>query len=664
MANKPKKASPSEPHSVVDMAKQQRIAELEAELHVANRLYYDSPDDATLADSAFDHHYSELKSLAPDSPVLNERSNFDRDIQHTRLVGSLQKVHTAAEVVKHFGPKRPRMIYMPKIDGASLTLYYKDGILRLAATRGDSATGKGKDITANALLIKNIPRFIPVMGDVEVKGEAYIPKSEFYGIMDLPGYGGRADGLANPRNAAAGGIMAKNPYETEARKVSFIAYGLTGTEHTTLAAKLAHGLAMFGFTIPPYITSDVSEADEIQKLVEEIGATPADFETDGVVIALDDEAEFERMGVTGICPLGAIAYKFDTEKAQTQLLDIEWTALRTGKVRPRGRVKPVTLCGTTVEYLTLNNVTWLHKQDLCINDLIEIEKANEIIPKLVRVVARPRSRLSSDPTQCPSCESELVMEGADLMCRNKSCPAKATELVLHMLEKLDIKGIGPEFVQRMADAGLLSQPTDLFELTEDTLVKRAAFGPGQARVIVTAMSGVTATPAQQLAALGLNGWGVRLFTMLFRDSMIKYEDLIDPDMQVEVMHRRLAATPQIGPSRAATLAYGIHRMRPMLDAIIRHTKLAVPAVAKPAALNSSQLTPYAGRRICCTGAMSRTRGEMLAVIERAGAIAVDTVTKDTDFLVVGEKAGSKLAKANKLGIKVLTESEFWNMIKE
>ena len=640
----------------------ERRADLEAQIRIANRLYYDSPDNSVLPDAEFDALVDELKKSHPDAAVLNERSNYDRDIEHTRLVGSWDKCHSSEEVVQHFAKQPGELLITPKLDGASVTLYYEDGVLQLGATRGDSRTGKGKDITANVLMMEGVPSFIPLGGKVEVKGEAVIHKSNFYGKMDQPGFQGKPEGLANPRNAAAGGMMAKNPYETQERMISFVAYGLEYSGDTAGAPKHSErleDLGRMGFDVPSFRLSTAANAHDIGALIQETADDPMlDIEIDGVVIVLNNVEAFEAMGVSGICPQGGIAYKFKTEQAETTLLEISWAAQRTGAITPKGRVSPVRLCGTYVEFMTLHNLKWLQDQGVNEGDTVLIEKANEIIPKLVSVVRRTSDSSVTIPTTCPSCDASVEIEGVNLVCRNTDCSAKIAKAIRNMLEKLDIKGIGPKYIEQILEHNLISKPEELFALSCADL-RSAGFGAGQAANIVTWLRDVKVTPAQLLASLGIKGWGRRMFTQLFEASEIDYKWL-RASRSPRQMIKALEVVPGVGPDRARELQQGLDRHRAMLDRIAK--VVCVEAAVAKAVSNTDHA--FCGAQICLTGKLglwSRQQAEQR--IQDLGGSAVSGVTAKTDYLVVADpkSKSSKTTKAQKLGTKILSEEEFYVM---
>ena len=634
----------NEDNTVDAVATNKRINELEAQIKEHNRRYYDQ-DAPTITDPEYDALKKELEQLNPESPVLDDigESTFGEKYEHTHLMGSLAKCHSAQEVMQRFSGLE--VVLMPKIDGCSMATHFRGGNLILAATRGDGKVGE--KITPNAAEISNLPSHINSEIPLEFRGEAYIAKSDFYGIMDQPGYRGKPNGLANPRNAAAGGLRQKDPGVTRASKIRFVAYELLSD-----AGKMAHdtkleALKHLGFEIPPYKTITCVDEETVQKAIDELKAMDASlpYETDGVVIRINDASLFDNAGLSGKCPKGALAFKFETVKAKSTVLDIEWTTSRTGRICPVAIITPTRISGSIVQRITLNNPDWIAKADVAIGDDILFEKANEIIPCLVSVLKRnDPNRNINYPVHCPSC-GQLT---DNCYCINPLCPAQFNASVIHIIEKLEIMGIGPGIVDKIVEAGLIKQPFEIFDVTEASLMSKG-FGDRQAEIICQALKNVEASKAHILACLGIEGWGRRMFETVAKN--VSLDDIIAGTVPAHT----LAATPGIGYTRACALIDGIKDNKTLLDGLL--TRVAIKK-------EMPRGTQLAGLSFCITGTLSKGRGQVQMDIAKAGGDVKNTVSAKLKYLVAGDEAGSKLDKAKALGVKIINEQELYDMIGE
>jgi len=627
------------------MSDANRIAKLEAEIRLHNRNYYDL-DKPTIGDVAYDNLKEELKKLAPDSPVLSEIGNptYGEKFQHPSLMGSLDKCHTAEEIEAKFSGKT--MVIMPKIDGLSMALHYSDGGLKTAATRGNGKVGE--IVTPNAARISNLPLSIKSSYKVEVRGETYIAKIDFYGIMDQPGYDGNADGLANPRNAAAGGLRQKDPKLTAERKVRFVAYKALPTQHKT-QQEMFQWLKDNGFETCPIFTCKVGTEStaNLQTKIDHFKTMKLPYDTDGVVVALADLLEFDSLGYKGKYPAGALAYKFETEKASARVLSIEWNTSRNGRVVPVAIIEPTEICGSTVERATMNNYDWIVREDVAVGDRIIFEKANEIIPKLVEVAERVKARERNIPTNCPSCGEALVKVGVDISCPSESCPAQFVKLVRHILTSLDVKDIGLSTLERMADKGVIFNPEDIFGITVEKL-KAAEFGDTESGNMVAAVTGIKSTRARLLKALGIRLWGETLFEQLFATGGLEADRWLEPGF---------------GPEKdKAAIGMGDVRFKELKEGIMARQKLLKALVTNVGVEKAKAGAPLANKSFCITGTLSKKRDEIQDDIRKAGGLVKSTVGKGLDYLVAGEDCGGKLDKAAKLGVKVISEKELYELI--
>lgn len=627
------------------MSDSKRIAKLEAEIRLHNRNYYDL-DKPSIGDVEYDAMREELKRLSPDSPILNEIGNptFGEKFTHPTIMGSLDKCHTAEEIVAKFSGKT--VVLMPKIDGCSMALHYAASGLKQAATRGDGKVGE--TVTPNAVRMGNVPLVIKDMDQIEIRGEAYIAKSDFYGIMDQPGYDGKADGLQNPRNAAAGGLRQKDPKFTAERKVRFVAYKVLPTRHQT-QQEMFQWLKDNGFETCPILTCKVGSepTESLQAKIDSFKAMKLPYDTDGVVIALVDLVEFDSLGYKGKYPVGALAYKFETEKASSTVTGIEWNTSRNGRVVPVAIIKPTKVCGSTVSRITMNNHDWIVANDVGIGDRIIFEKANEIIPKIVEVVERAKTRSRSVPTHCPSCGEELEKVGVDISCPSESCPAQFVKLVRHILTSLDVKGIAGATLERMADQGVIVDPEDIFKITVDRLTA-AGFGESEAQNMVASVKDIKSTHSRLLKALGIRLWGETLFEQLFATGGLAADRWLEPGWGDE----KDAAAATMGSVRFKELKEGILARQRLLKALVVNVELKKVAVG----------APLTGKSFCITGTLTKKRDEIQDDIRKAGGLVKSSVGSGLGYLVAGEDCGSKLEKAEKLGVKVISEKQLYEMI--
>jgi DNA ligase (NAD+) len=625
--------------------------ELEKAIRHHNRLYYDL-DAPELSDLEYDALVKELTALDPDSPVLQESGNptYGEKVTHDEPMVSLEKCHTVQEIIDKFSGQT--VAIMPKIDGLSMSLKYRNGYFLQAATRGNHLVGE--DVTANAARIASIPLSIDDNSDIEIRGEAYIAKKDFFGIMDQPGYGGKEEGMQNPRNAAAGATRQKDPAITAERKVRFVAYRILDRDGEQ--DRRLRQLRDWGFEICSVrtIAVDSKSGPELQAIIDEIhDDVTLPYDIDGAVIMLRDVAEFEAAGLNGKYPEAALAYKYETEKASTTVTEKTWRATRTGRVIPHATFEATKICGTTCTHATLNNATWVTKMGVKVGDRILFEKANEIIPKILEVLKDCGGPMEL-PAECPCCHHGPLEwsvksdgeQGTDLMCRNEDCPAKLVKLAHHVLVSLGSKGVAETTIDKLIDLELVKEPQDIFGITVESLVA-AGFGERESELMVESVTGLKATPAQILKALGIKGWGESLFTKLFKNSSIEPKDWLTADFTDEMN----ADACKVGDTMGPRLKAGWDSRAALLAALLSNVEVDLPSSSGLANLS-----------FCCTGTLSKKREEIQNDIREAGGTIKSSVGSSLDYLVAGEKAGSKIAKAEKAGVAVITEEALYEMI--
>lgn len=636
------------------------VSELEALVRYHQRLYYDL-NEPEISDSDFDAMWERLQELSPNSPVLNERSQFDADYQHEFPMGSLEKCKTPEEIVRRLGGKSKdnKGTVTAKLDGASLTLHYVNGRLVRAVTRGRTETGKGKIVTANALAIPSIPRVIPINDKVEVRGECVILLSDWASI---------ADKYKNPRNAASGGLGCQDPRETAARKITFVACKVVRFMRTIIDTQPLVELANWGFIIPRAMDVDLSSVDRVKEVIETWleCRSSLDYWNDGIVVRISDEPVYNSLGLSGVCPNGACAYKFENERARTVLRSIEIQTGRLGFVTPVAVFDPVELGGATVERCSLHNWEWMRLHgNPSIGAEITIEKCGDIIPGLASV-EKPGEGNTKEPTKCPSCFSPLVKvdtqdgEGKKLKCENgMRCPAQFRDSILNILRKLEVKGMAETTLDKIIAAGLIQDgPWSVFALKEEDLVE-IGFGSRESQNIISSLRGVEAKPTNILAAVGVEGWGRRMFTKLQKQSSAFTDDrLLSGDFPYEEVK------DAVGPAKARVLSLAFsdgscHHGKRFLEGLLKWVRPATNEVGDATNPVGGKLN---GLTFCLSGSMPRGKKKIEQDIAAAGGTVKDGVSKDLSFLVAGEGSGSKSEKASKYGVKIISEDELYAMM--
>lgn len=633
------------------------IADLEAEIRKHLLLYHDL-HAPIISDSAFDKMYDKLQKLDPNSPVLNERSQYDGDFKHVVPMGSLSKVKTAQELYKKFVGKTVSV--SPKVDGAGMAHKYKNCHLLVSATRGNTETLKGKNVTVITPAIANVPLTVSNSSDFEARGEAVILKNDWE-ILKV-----EQPELSNARNAASGGINSRNIDDVVNRRLTFIAYKVVsehpnGTHDDTLKM-----LASEGFMIPQYEIITITSLEQVQDLVDRWAIIRASvpYETDGIVIRLNDEKAFSDAGMTGTYWNGGSAFKYENEQAETVLRDIVIETGRLGYVTPVGIFDQINLGDAMIERCTLNNWDWMREHgNPSIGAKIIIAKMNDIIPNLTDVIENGNGD-TKEPEFCPSCGTKLIKvetggdgEGKKLKCPNgRFCPAQFSGSVLNILQKLEIKGMGDATIDKIINAKLIDRPWDIFGLKEEDLT-RIGFGAQESANIIGSLRGVSAEPTNILAAVGIEMWGRRLFDKLQKMAPdFTDKRLLSGDFPVA----EVSGVFQIGSVRASVLAeefkpdgYG----REFLNGLLKWVR---PILKEANSVQSNG--NLNGKTFLLTGTMSKSRKLIEEDISAAGGSIASGVSKNLNYLVVGEDAGGKLAKAQKLGVPILNESELYAMM--
>ncbi len=550
-----------------------------------------------------------------------------------------------------------------KIDGLSVSLKYSGGALVLAATRGDGVVGE--DITANARTIRSIPLAIPYQGDVEVRGEIFMGNQAFTELNNLKLAAGE-EPFKNPRNAAAGSVRQLDSKLVSKRKLDSYMYYLMNRETETDHFAALEKLKKWGFKVNP-LTRKCASIDAVIDHIDELAAKRKSlaYEIDGIVIKVNEFQLYDRIGYTAKYPKWAIAYKFPAEETITILEDIRFQVGRTGVVKPVAELRPVMISGSLVSRATLHNEDFCLARDIHIKDHVVIRKAGEIIPEVIRTL--PELRTGSEiPFRmiktCPECDSKLIRskEEADYYCLNPDCEAKHIEGLIHFASRdaYNIEGLGERIVTEFFNDGYLKNIADIFTLDRhyDELIVKEGFGTKSIDKLLAAIASSKKNPLDKL----IFGLGIR--HVGGKTAKVLTERLGDIDAFFTATKEELLAIPDIGETIAASVEqyFRDERNRELME---RLRELGVNLTAPKPTRKTD--TPFSGMNVVLTGSLTYlTRNEAKELIERLGGNVTGSVSKNTDLIVAGEDAGSKLDKGKELGIRIIDEQEFLVMTKD
>ena len=656
------------------MEPQKRIQDLTALLNEAGYRYY-VLDDPTLPDFEYDRLLRELEDLEktypeyvlPDSPtkrVGGQAVNTFGEVTHAVPLMSLQDVFSMEELEDFLNRTQeamPNAAYSvePKIDGLSVALEYEDGRFVRGATRGDGVVGE--DVTENLKTIRSIPMTLEnAPARLIVRGEVYMPKKTFRTLNAALEENGEKT-FANPRNAAAGSLRQKDPKVTAKRKLDILVFNVQLAEGVTFTShcETLEYLKSLRFKVIPYkkLSDPKKIEEEILRINEERENLPCDI--DGGVVKLDDLAQRELLGATAKFPRWAVAYKYPPEVKSTVIEDIVIQVGRTGVLTPKAVVAPVRLAGTTVTNATLHNQDFISRLDVRIGDTVRIRKAGEIIPEILGVDLSKRPENTKPyflPDRCPVCGAEVVRDedGAFLRCTGAECPAQLSRNIAHFVSRdaMDIDGLGSAIVESLISQKLIKSPADIYYLTLEEISGLWKSGTTAAKKLLAA---IEASKQQDLSrliyALGIRQVGVKTGKSLAA-AFGSMDALMDASLEA------LTAVPDIGEITAQSIYEWFQQDQS--QHLIRRLREAGLNFESKRVITDTRL---AGKTVVLTGTLSRfTREEATEKIELLGGKASGSVSRKTSFVVAGENAGSKERKARELGIPVLTEDEFWEMI--
>ena len=640
-------------------------------VELLNRYAYEyyTKDAPSVSDSEYDQLYRELVELEtahpdeilPESPthrvggvVLKGFTKY----QHQYPLYSLQDAFSREELEafdQRVRKEFPSISYVCelKIDGLSISLTYENGVLVTGATRGDGSVGE--DITENLKRVKDIPLVLPEPVNITVRGECYMPRASFDRVNQIRQENGEPE-FANPRNAAAGTLRQLDTKIVAKRNLATFLYQEVSPTDQSSQEGVLEKLARLGFVVNQerVLAEDMEQIwDFIQKVAQFREDLPYDI--DGIVIKVNDLAVQEELGFTVKAPKWAVAYKFPAEEKEAKILSVDWTVGRTGVVTPTANLTPVQLAGTTVSRATLHNVDYIAEKDIHQEDTVIVYKAGDIIPAVLRVVKDKRvsDQALAIPTHCPSCQSELLHfeDEVALRCINPLCPAQIKEGLNHFASRdaMNITGLGPAVVEKLFAAQLVEDVAGIYRLTVEDLLTLEGFKEKSAEKLYEAIQVSKENSAEKLLfGLGIRHVGSKV-------SQILLQEFHDLDQLATADPERIASIDSLGMVVAESLkSYfaqeGSKRLlHELKEAGVNLTYLG-EKVAADAALS--------GMTVVLTGKLERlTRSEAKAKLESLGAKVTGSVSKKTDLVVAGSDAGSKLTKAQELGIQV--EDEAW-----
>lgn len=657
---------------------------LRREIRHNEYLYYvlDAPE---ITDAEYDRMMVRLRelearypdSIPADSPtqrVGGRASSQFTEVRHLEPLLSLGNVFSAEELrafderVRSGLPAGSKVEYVmePKIDGLACSLIYENGKLVRAATRGDGVVGE--NVTANVRTIRSIPLTLKVPDGetvpelLDVRGEVYMPRQAFMRLNEQRAERGESE-FANPRNAAAGSLRQLDPQVTARRSLSFFAYYLVGEgaqpKHSESLALLAH----YGFKV----SENYKVVENIDEAIKYIGdfnelRQGLSYDTDGAVIKVNDVYQQRILGATGKDPRWATAYKYPPEQAETTLEDIDWRVGRTGVLTPTAVLTPVKLSGSVISRATLHNEDFIRAKDIRIGDRVVINKAGEIIPEVLRVVVEKRTGDEKEveiPSVCPECGWRVERQGeeAAIRCANPHCPALGREGLIHFVSRdaMNIDGCGPSVINALLDAGLVRDAADLYSLRKDDLLKLERMGEKSADNLLAALAESKKNELDKLLfALGIRHVGAKVARILATEfgSMEKLQ---------QAQPEELAQIRDIGDKIAESVVTWLN-VPANIDLVERLAAAGLTMTFTPPA--SQEDNPFFGKTLVFTGTMPTLgRAEAKTMAQDVGAKVSGSVSKKTDYVIAGAEAGSKLEKAQQLGVTVIDEAEFLRLLK-
>ena len=655
-----------------------RIKKLTEEINYHNKLYY-TDDNPEIEDYEYDKLFRELENLERDFPNLKEENSPTNKVggmilekfekfEHPIAMYSLSNVMNEEEffdfdnrMKKEINSKDIKYTVENKFDGLALELIYQNGKLIVASTRGDGQVGE--NVTNNVKVMNNVPKNIKEKNKLIIRGEALITKKDFEALNrereeleEVP--------FANPRNAASGGLRQLDSSESKKRRLKFFAYQIANYKDFNLTNeyKAMEFLLSLGFTVEgvhPNI-----DAKEVLKIYNEIqlNRNKMDYEIDGLVIKVDDIKSQEKLGFLSRAPRFAVAFKFKPEEKETLLNNIEVQVGRTGALTPVAKLKPVQVGGVIVSNVTLHNPNEIKSKDIRIGDTVVVIRSGDVIPKIVRVVFDKRPKESKEfvfPNKCPVCGGDTAITEGDVIvrCINEECPSKITKYIEYFVSKaaMNIDGIGKEWIATFTKSGLVKTPADIYKIKKTDLYKFERMGEKLADNMLNSIKESKKTTLKRF----IYSLGMRQVGETTADLLAKYFTSIENFKKATI--EDLENIEGIGEISAKSIYDFLNndKSKKIIDDLLA---VGVEPIFEKMAITESKLT---GKNVVITGSIEGfTRTSAKETAERLGATVQSSVSKTTDILIVGEKAGSKLKKAEELGIEIMPADDFIKLAKE
>ncbi len=630
-------------------------------------------NQSEISDYEFDQMMHQLMDLEQQFPELltadsithrvgGMAENSFEEVVHTVQMGSLQDVFSEEDVRdfdRRVREEIPNPVYIvePKIDGLSVSLEYRDGVLVRGSTRGDGFVGE--DVTANLKTVRNIPlKLKEAVPFIEVRGEVYMPVSSFERVVEQQELAEEKP-FKNPRNAAAGSLRQKNPKITAKRGLDIFVFNLQQLEgrETYSHKESLDYMKSLGFTVVPSYKSVTNIEDALEE-IRRIGQSRGSFgyDIDGAVIKVDDFEQRELLGATSKFPKWAVAYKYPPEEKVTRLLEIEVAVGRTGVLTPTAVFEPVQLAGTTVSRAVLHNQDFINEKGIAIGDDIVVRKAGEIIPEVVSVASHNGGETYVLPELCPSCSTKVVREDGEaaVRCPNIQCPAQLIRNLIHFASRsaMDIDGLGKAVIEQLVKNDLIHSPADLYELNAEQIASLDRMGKKSAENLIKAIAKSKENDLSKLIfALGIHEVGEKAAVLLAQ----KFETM---DNITKARAEEISSIEGFG----AVMAQNVENF------FLQESNLQQVERLRSLGLNMNCLMEKAGDKLAgktfvLTGTLpTMKRSEAQALIEKQGGKVSGSVSKKTSYVVAGEEAGSKLTKAQELGIAILSEAELLELL--
>ena len=655
-----------------------RIKKLTEEINYHNKIYY-TDDNPEIEDYEYDKLFRELENLERDFPNLKEENSPTNKVggmilekfekfEHPIAMYSLSNVMNEEEffdfdnrMKKEINSKDIKYTVENKFDGLALELIYQNGKLIVASTRGDGQVGE--NVTNNVKVMNNVPKNIKEKNKLIIRGEALITKKDFEALNrereeleEVP--------FANPRNAASGGLRQLDSSESKKRRLKFFAYQIANYKDFNLTNeyKAMEFLSDLGFTVEgvhPNI-----DAKEVLKIYNEIqlNRNKMDYEIDGLVIKVDDIKSQEKLGFLSRAPRFAVAFKFKPEEKETLLNNIEVQVGRTGALTPVAKLKPVQVGGVIVSNVTLHNPNEIKSKDIRIGDTVVVIRSGDVIPKIVRVNLDKRPKESKEfvfPNKCPVCGGDTAITEGDVIvrCINEECPSKITKYIEYFVSKaaMNIDGIGKEWIATFTKSGLVKNPADIYKIKKTDLYKFERMGEKLADNMLNSIKESKKTTLKRF----IYSLGMRQVGETTADLLAKYFTSIDNFKKATI--EDLENIEGIGEISAKSIYDFLNndKSKKIIDDLLA---VGVEPIFEKMAITESKLT---GKNVVITGSIEGfTRTSAKETAERLGATVQSSVSKTTDILIVGEKAGSKLKKAEELGIEIMPADDFIKLVNE